>query len=559
MSDGSRLDCVTIGYYEPRFEEYEKVIRQFGEDSEAYRDLKLSFVSVGGRRMTYPELLSCSLRLARGGSPDGEDEFKSGDIPNLGAVYLTSFLRRRGLKAKYVNLFLHEREKLAEYLAQRPLCVAITTTFYGLNAPVIEMVAAIREHDERVKIVVGGPLVANHYRRYPPEEFLLALDDIGADIYVIESQGEWTLWQTVECLKQGGDLSRVPNIVYRDDDGELQRTGAMRESNSLDENFVDWRHFVEESLGRTLQTRTARSCAFSCSFCAYPTRAGKLTLARLDTVEQELDSMREVGAKSVVFIDDTFNVPLPRFKDICRLLIRKQYGFDWFSYFRCSNSDEEAFDLMAQSGCRGVFLGIESGSNQILVNMDKHAAVDQYGKGIRLLRERRILTFGSFITGFPGETAETVRETVDFIKESGLDYYRSQIWYCEPGTPIFFQKEKYGIRGEGFSWAHDTMHSSEAMDHVDRTFLDITESQWLPQWSFDFWIIPYLMGKGFSRDRLARFMTQANRMLALEVAPGPPRESQAIREQCLAAIVEDLADWQPAALAAQTSQEPSPR
>src|SRR5580692_8915848 len=77
-----------------------------------------------------------------------------------------------------------------------------------------------------------------------------------------------------------------------------------------------------------------------------------------------------------VFVDDTFNVPLPRFKKLLRMMIDKAWGFEWISFFRCSNADEEAFDLMARSGCIGVFLGIESGDQTILEYMDKHAKVE---------------------------------------------------------------------------------------------------------------------------------------------------------------------------------------
>src|SRR5205807_4618199 len=162
-----------------------------------------------------------------------------------------------------------------------------------------------------VKIVVGGPLISNHARNYGKQELDAALNDIGADIYVIESQGEYTLARIIECLKNGGTLSKVPNLIYAKD-GKLQRTLEIAENNSLDECFIDWGTLSKEDLGPTLQTRTARSCAFSCSFCNYPTRAGKLNLASLETIEKELDSMRDLGyVKNVVFIDDTFNVPLP--------------------------------------------------------------------------------------------------------------------------------------------------------------------------------------------------------------------------------------------------------
>ncbi len=540
-----RLDCVVIGYNELPFEQYELFVRNYGEESEAYRDLKFSFVDVDGKRLDYPGLMNYVVSLAHpaGNGANRFYEFKSGDIPNLAAVYLTNFLRRHGFSARYVNLFQYEKEKLREYLAEDPVCVAITTTFYVVNLPVNEVVEFIREHNSRTKIVVGGPLIANHARNYKDDALKAALSDMGADVYVIEGAGELTLSSIVACLKDGGLLSELSNIAYFEK-GELLRTRPLPENNSLDEYAVNWLDFADESLGPTIQTRTARSCAFSCSFCNYPARAGKLTLAGVDTIEHELDSIRELGnAQNLVFIDDTFNVPLPRFKDICRMMIRKNYGFNWFSYFRCSNCDEEAFDLMSESGCKGVFLGIESGSPTILKNMNKAATIERYAYGIRQLHEREILTFGSFIIGFPGETRETVDETLNFIKENKPSYFRAQNWYCEPGTPVDRQREQYGINGEGFVWSHKTMDSLEAMDHIDRIFLSVGESLWLPQWSFDFWIIPYLIGRGISVDRFKEFMTLADKLLATEIASVPEGQKKAMQQQDLRSMVKVVQNW----------------
>ena len=114
--------------------------------------------------------------------------FKSGDIPNLAAMYLTNFLRKRGHHTKYINLFQYEKDNSSSFSPKIPYCVAITTTFYVLNFPVNEMVEFIRSHNPKVKIVVGGPLIANHVRNYQGEALKAALEDIGADIYVIEGR-----------------------------------------------------------------------------------------------------------------------------------------------------------------------------------------------------------------------------------------------------------------------------------------------------------------------------------------------------------------------------------
>jgi p-methyltransferase len=553
-----QLDCVVIGYYEPPFGEYREFLHRQGVGSEAYRDLQLNFVNLNGAPMRFIDLLNHCYNEVHGGD---SEVFKSGDIPNLAAAYLTQYLRRAKHRVEFINLFPDEQDKLREYLNQKPLCVAITTTFYVLNAPVIDMVKWIRAHSQDVKIIVGGPLIANHARnsQETPNQpiaigsrptladcrvndvFRTALEDIGADIFIIEAQGEATLARVVGCLGDGGDLAAVPNIAYRDR-GVIRINPSLPENNSLDNNAIDWTSFSGRDLGRTIQTRTARSCAFNCSFCNYPTRAGALTLASLDAIQRELDSIRTVGVENVVFVDDTFNVPMGRFKEICRIMIDRNYGFKWFSYFRCSNADEEAIELAARSGCKGVFLGVESGSPAMLKNMNKAATIEKYAEGIRRLHDHGVTTFASFITGFPGETEDSIAETVDFIRQNRPTYYRTQLWYCEPGTPIQQQRDRYKIEGRGFVWSHSTMDSLEASDHIDRIFLSVNESVWLPQWSFDFWIIPYLMGKGFTPDSLLRFMRPASRMLALEIASMPPSEKTRLQRALLAEATQPLCD-----------------
>jgi radical SAM PhpK family P-methyltransferase len=549
MALSDRLDCVVIGHNEPPFQEYERLVRGYGEAAEAARDLQFSYVDLDGLKLDYSGLMNYGLHLANGGTMQGEAPpvFKSGDIPALAAAYLTDYLRKRNYNATYISLYQFEKEALACLLRERrPRCVAITTTLYVLNFPAVEIVRFIRSVAPETTIIIGGPLVANHARNFgvteaskdaaggtpaaiagigpqpASDEFAATIAELGADIYVIESQGETTLCRIIDCLRaqpaaRVPDLSGVPNLAYMDGD-RLVVTPKEAETNGVDENYIDWAA-SDRPTGPVIQTRTARSCAFSCAFCNYPSRAGKLSLASVDTVEKELESIREVGGvSSVVFIDDTFNVPLPRFKDLCRLMIRKQYGFRWYSYFRCSNSDEEAIDLMAESGCAGVFLGIESGSPQILKNMNKAATIEKYEVGIALLRKHQILTFASFIVGFPGETAATVAETTAFIKRTRPDYYRAQLWYCEAGTPIERQRDLYGITGNGFVWEHATMESMGAMDHIEAMFLSISESLWLPQWSFDFWILPSLLAKGLTREQVREFMAIAAKALALEIA-----------------------------------------
>ncbi|MDQ1354616.1 MAG: anaerobic magnesium-protoporphyrin monomethyl ester cyclase, partial [Acidobacteriota bacterium] len=162
------------------------------------------------------------------------------------------------------------------------------------------------------------------------------------------------------------------------------------------------------------------------------------------------------------------------------------------------------------SGCEGVFLGIESGSNQVLKNMNKAADTEKYLKGIELLKEYGIITFGNFIIGFPGETDETVQDTIDFIETGGLDFFRVQLWYCEPITPIWKQKEVYDIRGDSFEWSHATMDSRRASDLVEKIFLTVKNSVWVPQYNFDFDTFWHLYHRGMSIEQIRKFLESFN-------------------------------------------------
>jgi radical SAM PhpK family P-methyltransferase len=357
-----------------------------------------------------------------------------------------------------------------------------------------------------VTIIIGGPFVHNQAEMLDRDTLLSVFDYIGSDVYVISPEGELALVNVLSALRDGSPLSAVPNIAYRENGGFVM-TGAEAESSSLPENMEDFRLFPPEAFGEFVNLRTAKSCPFTCSFCGFPQRAGKYTYLDLEHVEALLDSIRELGTVSTLtFIDDTFNVPKPRFKEILRLMIRKGYGFRWNSYLRSDHADEECIGLMKESGCEGVFLGIESGSDRMLKRMNKTSRRADYMRIIPQLRQAGIITHGNLIVGFPGETAETVEESRELIEAAQPDFYRAQLWYCDPTTPVWHDRQPLGIQGSAFNWKHDTMDWRTACELVDRLFLEVKNSIWLPQYGFEIWSLFYLQRKGLSLQQIKSFL-----------------------------------------------------
>jgi radical SAM PhpK family P-methyltransferase len=508
------IDCLFIGHNEMDFAEYEKTIRRMGKNAGAYRDLNLNFIRYNNRPLTIPEIFNVFYY-------QDEEQDKNKDINtstsakffnvaesfSAAIAYLGTYLNRRGYTFDYVNAFLYSRAELSKKLAsENILSIAIITTLYVSELPIIEIIEFIRTYNRTAKIIVGGPFVSTRVRTMAPEELEYLFEfTIGADFYINSSQGEAALVNIINALKNNRPLHEINNIYYKTSTG-IQSTPVLRENNRLSENMVDWRLFADH-VGEYVNVRTAISCPFACSFCGFPQHAGQYQTAGVEEIEKELKALDKIKTvKSLHFIDDTFNIPVQRFKDLLRMMIKNKFRFKWHSYFRCQFVDKEMVELLKESGCEGVFLGIESGNNQMLKNMNKNADTQKYLEGIELLNKYGIVTFGNFIIGFPGETEQTVQDTVHFIKKSGLDFFRTQLWYCEPITPIWKERDRYKLKGERFEWSHSTMDSQRACDFIEEILLDVKESIWVPQYNFDFDNLWHLTHRGMSINQVKKFL-----------------------------------------------------
>jgi radical SAM PhpK family P-methyltransferase len=494
------IDCLIIGFNDSDFENYVRMVRSMGVDSGAYKDLALAFIKYNDKPYRALDILTHF-------QPEDDVRYHNTDFLWPTISYLGSYLARRNFSFDYVNSFQLEKPKLRDKLRQNNiLTIAITTTLYVSPHPILEIISFIRQHNDTAKIIVGGPYISNL-----SSEDADALADIfrymDADLYVISQEGELALVNVLRALKNGIALDGIDNIAYKKEDSYVM-TSRSTESNSLEDDMVDYTLFPKPEIGEFLSLRTAKSCPFSCSFCGFPTRAGKYTYLSVDLVEKELNAIQDQGMVTTLsFLDDTFNVPKKRFKEILQMMIRNKYNFKWNCFYRSDHGDEETIALMKEAGCEGVFLGTESGSDVMLERMNKSARRKDYLKAIPLLRQAEITTYSSMIVGFPGETDQTIQETIDLLEEARPEFFRGQLWYADPMTPVWSKKEEYGIRGAGFSWSHDTMDSKTACAWVDKMFLSVKNSLWLPQWGFELWSIFYLQRKGMTKQQVKTFIS----------------------------------------------------
>lgn len=510
-SANTELDCIVVGHNDIDFDQYVTAQKSQSRIAGAYFDAKVNSVRFNGKRITYMGLLNHVLSLALG----EREPLSAFEVPHLGAYHLASYLRKQGLQVEIVNHFNQDREKFISLLQQKPNAVAITTTYYVDPMPIIDLVKFIRQYNKDTKIILGGPYIHNLFTDHniATQESLLQL--IRGDVYINDGQGLKSLTAILYSLR-AGDISgweQIPNLVFSLDNKTFVRAPREIEDYDLNQHPVDWSLFQGSVFSLPVYMRTAMSCPFSCSFCNFPAMGGEHRLADIEIVERELMQLKAAGVKYMVFIDDTFNVPLPRFKRLLQMMIKNRFDFKWLSFFRCSNADEETFDLMRESGCIAVFLGIESGDQAVLNNMKKFARIDKYIEGVAKLKERGILTNASFIVGFPGETRETVRNTIRFIDEAAPTFYNLQLYYHDVRTPIHRDAEKFNIRGAGYSWSHATMNWQEAAGWMEFIHKSVKHSLPLTTYGFSIWSLPYLLSKGITVEQFHGFAKIAREML----------------------------------------------
>ncbi len=514
-----RPDAVIIGFHEPDLDRLMEVRRRMADSSGAFRQMAGSVFRVKGHWLHHSELLNAAASEAVGRHPN----LSPMTLPSLAACYLFSYLARRAFRVELVNSFDRDRERLEEILRQRPRAAVVTTTFYLEPEPIQDVIRHLKAHSPDTLVIVGGPFIHALCSSGPAEAQDRVLQSIGADIYIHSAQGEATLARVIRELAAGALPSagssawlQIPNLVLppaaRGRDAFI-RTPLAVEDNDMDSDVVDWDGIPARVVAPTALLFSTRSCPFRCSFCRYPSLAGSVRMTSIPVIEHQMSRLHAKGVRTLIFPDDTPNVPRNRFKDLLRMMIRRGFGFSWFSNLRCAEADVETYDLLAAAGCRGVFLGIESASQTLLDNMNKHSTVEAYRRGIHELRRRGILSYASFIVGFPGETDDTVRETIAFVNEVQPDYYQVHLYYHSRLAPIHAHAREFGLRGGDYSWTHRTMDWRRAADWVDAFREDIRGPVLGTSYLSTLWFIAYLHGLGAPLPIVRKFMAASADMI----------------------------------------------
>ncbi len=245
----------------------------------------------------------------------------------------------------------------------------------------------------------------------------------------------------------GTPLSELPGVSYRKDGVNVHNPeGPVIEN--LDElpwvskvykRDLDFRKYnVPFLLNPYISFYTTRGCPAMCTFCLWPqTHSGHRW--RLRSAQDIANECRYVlenfpGLKEIFFDDDTFNYRKARTLEVCAEL--KKLNFTWSCTSRVT-TDYETLKAMKEAGARLLIVGYESGDEQILRNIKKGATIDMAKRFTENCHKLGLLIHGDFIVGLPGETRETLRNTIDFAKHLDVETIQVSIAHAFPGTEFY--------------------------------------------------------------------------------------------------------------------------
>jgi radical SAM superfamily enzyme YgiQ (UPF0313 family) len=185
-------------------------------------------------------------------------------------------------------------------------------------------------------------------------------------------------------------------------------------SSSASQNHEPW-----------IPVQTRRGCALKCSYCSTPKIEGSVLRKRsAEAVAAWLESWVRAGHANFFFVDNTFNFPPAYAKSICRLILERELDMQWQSIIYPKHVDEELVELMAAAGCRQISLGFESGSEQMLKNLNKRFTLEDVRTTSTLFADHGIRRMGFLLMGGPGETKKSVEESLAFADSLKLDVLR---------------------------------------------------------------------------------------------------------------------------------------
>ena len=211
---------------------------------------------------------------------------------------------------------------------------------------------------------------------------------------------------------------------------------------------------------------TSRGCPAGCKFCIKHVSYGRsIRLRSPESIMQEIRLLADLGVHNINMYSDLFTASREQVMGLCKLIVESGLRIQWTCNSRVDYVDEEMLQAMAQAGCLMISWGIESANEQVLKRAHKGISREQIVRAINWSKKAGILNWGYFIIGLPGETEETIQETIAFAKKLPVDIVLFHIAAPYPGTPFFFEVVENKWFRPGTQWEEVDMDQSTVLDY----------------------------------------------------------------------------------------------
>ena len=278
---------------------------------------------------------------------------------------------------------------------------------------------------------------------------------------------------------QKADFEHIPNLAFPDGKGGFIFTARHEEEVDYNEDYTHWD--LIDDLPQIIPVRTSIGCPYRCRYCDFwALHSGKIFLRSNKSLLTELQTIKKClnGKSSMILVtDDNAFINKNRVNEICNTFITAD--IHWDGFIRADSINPENIGLIKESRLLFARLGVESGDAGQLMRMNKNQNLTNLKQGIELLAQNGIGAKMSFIAGFPGETAETINNTINFINNIEIGESHS----CYHVFPLLIAplsdlhkpdfRKKWKVKGIASTWEHYTMNSGEAVQYTYKIFKEV--------------------------------------------------------------------------------------
>lgn len=359
-------------------------------------------------------------------------------MPPLNEIYCATHVRGGGLATQ----FLDAQSAPEQYQG------LMRSKFAGIHAVVIMSSTQSFRQDVKILTVIKNLSPSIHTILFGSHPTFMASYCLREDVvdYIVCREPEESLRCLLQALNNGEPLADLAGIGYRDQNGQIKLNPDRPfmdlndlpiPDRSLLPKGVDYFNPVVKSMPyATMQT--SRGCPGRCIFCTSPIFYGrKYRYRHAAKVIEELREIKRLGYKEVFIRDETFTTNRNRNREICEAMIRENMGLHWIANGRVDMVDRETLRLMKMAGCHMIKFGVETGSDEILKNYKKGITTAQTKEAFRLAQQAGLDTHAHLVIGGPGETPETIDNTIEFVKKLNPTTASFGILTPYPGTELF--------------------------------------------------------------------------------------------------------------------------